>query len=117
MRRRLGSWGRPTAGLLALTLALAGAAPAAASEATPTAAKSTTLAASAHAAVAVKPLPAGALAQAAPSGQSGSSPDLGSKGFFKTPAGKVALVLMAAGTGFMVYSAFKDNDPVASQFR
>jgi len=115
--RRLGSWVRPIAGLLALTLALAGSAPVAASEATPTAARPTTLAASAHAAVAAKPLPAGALAQAAPSGQSGSSSDHGSKGFFKTPAGKISLVLMAAGTGYMVYSAFKDNDPVKSQFR
>ena len=27
------------------------------------------------------------------------------------------LAVMAAGTGYMVYSAFKDNDPVKSQFR
>ena len=39
------------------------------------------------------------------------------KGFFGTSAGKLALVVMAAGTGFMVYSAFSDNDPVPSQFR
>lgn len=117
MRRRLGSWARPLAGLLALILALAGAAPVAASEATPTSVRPTTLAASASAAVAAKPLPAGVLAQAAPSGPSSSSTDLGSKSFFKTPAGKISLVLMAAGTGYMVYSAFKDNDPVKSQFR
>jgi hypothetical protein len=117
VRRRLGSWARPLAGLLALTLALAGAAPAAASEATPSAAGPRTLAAAASAAIAAKPLPTGALAQAAPSGPSGSSSDLGSKSFFKTPAGKISLVLMAAGTGYMVYSAFKDNDPVKSQFR
>ena len=39
------------------------------------------------------------------------------KGFFGTTAGRVALVVMAAGTGYMVYSAFKDNDPVKSVFR
>jgi hypothetical protein len=118
VRRRLGSRARPLAAILALTLALAGAAPAAASEATPSpAAGPRTLAAAASAAVAAKPLPTGALAQAAPSGPSGSSSDLGSKSFFKTPAGKISLVLMAAGTGYMVYSAFKDNDPVKSQFR
>jgi hypothetical protein len=80
-------------------------------------AQPTPLAAAATAAVAARPLPV-ALAQAAPSGQAGSgSSDLGSRSFFKTPAGKISLVLMLAGTSFMVYSAFKDNDPVKSQFR
>ncbi len=114
MTRRLESWARPIAGLLALTLALAGAAPVAASEATPTVAQPTTLAASANATVASMPIPA--LAQAAPAAQAAATTDAG-KGFFKTGAGKIALVLMLAGTSFMVYSAFKDNDPVASQFR
>jgi hypothetical protein len=114
VRRRLGSWARPIAGLVALTLALAGAVPVAAAED----ARKAPLAASASAAVAAKPLPASALAQAAPASQGSSgSTDLGSKSFFKTPAGKISLVLMAAGTGYMVYSAFKDNDPVKSQFR
>ena len=111
MRRRLGSWARPTAGLLALTLALAGAAPVAASEAAPPLTRPTTLSASANATVAAMPIAAGALAQAAPAAQASATTDTG-KGFFKTGAGKVALVLMLAGTSYMVYSAFKDNDPV-----
>ena len=112
MRRRFGTWARPIAGLLTLTLALAVTAPAAA-EATAPAAQP--LAASAKATVAALPLPAGAQAQATPAAPTTST--TGSKSFFKTGAGRLALVLMAAGTGFMVYSAFSDNDPVKSQFR
>lgn len=113
MRRRFGTWARPIAGLLTLTLALAVTAPAAAAEATAPAAQP--LAASARATVAALPLPAGAQAQATPAAPTTST--TGSKSFFKTGAGRLALVLMAAGTGFMVYSAFSDNDPVKSQFR
>jgi hypothetical protein len=116
VRRRLESWARPIAGLLALTLALAGAAPVAATEATPEVARPTTLAASANATVAAMPITAGALAQATPAAQASATTDSG-KGFFKTGPGKIALVLMLAGTSYMVYSAFKDNDPVVSQFR
>ena len=114
MRRRFGTWARPIAGLLTLTLALAVTAPAAAAEVTAPAAQPT-LAASAKATVAALPLPAGAQAQATPAAPTTST--TGSKSFFKTGAGRLALVLMAAGTGFMVYSAFSDNDPVKSQFR
>ena len=117
MKRRVRSWVRPIAGLLALTLVLAGGAPlATASEneiASPVA-QATTLRASAKAAVSARPLPSGALAQA--TSTSAPAPDSG-KGFFSTTAGRLALVGMAAGTGYMVYSAFKDNDPVASVFR
>lgn len=115
MRRRMSSRARPIAGLVALALVLAGGAPLAnASEAEnpSSAAQATTLRASAKAAVSAKPLPAGALAQAAPA----PAPDT-DKGFFGTTAGRIALVAMAAGTGYMVYSAFKDNDPVKSVFR
>jgi hypothetical protein len=77
-------------------------------------ARPTTLVATANATVAAMPLPAAALlAQTAPAPAATDS----GKGFFGSPAGKVALVVMAAGTGFMVYSAFKDNDPVKSVFR
>jgi hypothetical protein len=115
VRRRFGTWARPIAGLLTLTLAFAVAAPVAAAEASAPVAQPQTLAASAKATVAAKPLPAGAKAQAAPAA---GAPTTGeSKGFFKTPAGKLAIVLMAAGTGYMVYSAFKDNDSVASPIR
>jgi len=115
VRRRLGSWARPIAGLLAFTLALSSAPAVAAAEAESTTpiAQSTNLRATANATVAAKPLPAASLAQAAPA----PAPTDSSKGFFGSPAGKVALVLMAAGTGYMVYSAFKDNDPVKSVFR
>jgi hypothetical protein len=116
VRRRLGSWARPLAGLLSLAVALVGFAPAAtAAEATPQAAQPKTLTVSANATVAAMALPTAALAQAAQATPAGTT-DTG-KGFFKTGAGKVALVLMLAGTGYMVYSAFKDNDPVHSQFR
>jgi len=119
VRRRLESWARPIAGLLALSLAVVGAVPLAAAETATAApiAQPTTLAASASATVAAMPLPAGALAQATPAAQTSSTTDMGSKSFFKTGAGKFALVLMLAGTSYMVYSAFKDNDPVLSQFR
>jgi hypothetical protein len=114
VRRPLGSWARPVAALLALTLVLAGSAPVVAAEpeakgAAP--ASRPTLLAAANATVAAKPLPANVAAQATP------APATTEKGFFGTTAGKVALVVMAAGTGFMVYSAFKDNDPVKSVFR
>jgi hypothetical protein len=113
--RRLEPWTRHAAGLLVLTLALAGSATAAAAaEKAAPAQQATTLLASASAAVAAKPLPAGTLAQAAPQS---TATDTGSKSFFSTTAGRLALVAMAAGTGYMVYSAFKDNDPVKSVFR
>ena len=114
MRRRLRSWARPIAGLLALTLTLAGAAPVAAAE--PVAPQPTPLAASANATVAAMPLTPAVLAQSTPAAQAAATTDTG-KGFFKTSAGKVALVLMLAGTSYMVYSAFKDNDAVASPNR
>ena len=116
MRRGLGSWARPLAGLLALTLCVAVSAPVAASEATPQVARPTSLAASANATVAAMPISTSVLAQATPAAQANATTDSG-KSFFKTGAGKAALVLMLAGTGYMVYSAVKDNDPVKSQFR
>jgi hypothetical protein len=115
VRRRINSWARPLAGLLALTLVLAGGAPlATAAENASPLAQGPTLRASANAAVSAKPLPSGALAQA--TSTTAPAPDSG-KGFFGTTAGRLALVVMAAGTGYMVYSAFKDNDPVKSVFR
>jgi hypothetical protein len=118
VRRRTSTWARGVAGLAALALVLAGGVPlakasenenvSAATQATPS------LRGSAKATVAAKPLPAGALAQA--TSTTAPAPDSG-KGFFGTTAGRIALVAMAAGTGYMVYSAFKDNDPVKSVFR
>jgi len=118
VRRRFGSWARPLSGLVALTLALAVTAPVTAAEAAPPVAQPhKTLAASAQATVAALPLPAVAHMKAQTNAAPAASTATGSKGFFSTGAGKAALVLMAAGTGFMVYSAFHDNNPVQSQFR
>jgi hypothetical protein len=116
VRRRLGSWAKPIAGLLALTFGVAVSAPVAASEATPQLAQPTTLAASVSATVAAMPITTSVLAQATPAAPASAATDSG-KSFFKTPAGRISLVLMLAGTSYMVYSAFKDNDPVHSQFR
>jgi hypothetical protein len=71
------------------------------------------LAASARAQVAAMKVPPPARAQV---GASPSAPK-SDKGFFKSPAGVATLLLMTAGTGYMVYSAFHDNDPVHSPFR
>jgi len=72
------------------------------------------LAASARAHVAAMKVPPAARAQV---GASPSAPKSEGRGFFKSPAGIAALLLMTAGTGYMVYSAFHDNDPVHSPFR
>ena len=69
------------------------------------------LAAAATAKLAAAPIPARALAQAA------DAPAEDPTGFFKRPAGKAAIALMVAGTAWMVYSAYHDNDPVHSPFR
>jgi len=113
VRRRLGSWARSMVGLLAFTVALAGTAPGVAAAEASAPEPQPTLLASANATVAAKPLPADALAQAAPAATTTDA----SRGFFGSRAGKIALVVMAIGTGYMVYSAFKDNDPVKSVFR
>jgi hypothetical protein len=101
---------------LALTLALAVATPVAAADATRPVAQKQTLAASAQATVAGLALPAAQM-KAQTKATPATSTTTGSKGFFSTGAGKAAIVLMAAGTGFMVYSAFHDNNAVHSQFR
>jgi hypothetical protein len=62
--------------------------------------------------LAARPLPARALRQTAPAAGSDDG-----RGFFQRPAGVAALVLMGVGLGLMVRSAFKDNDPVHSQYR
>ncbi len=112
MRRT--SWARPLAGALVLLLGLTlVAAPVVAAPQTAAPAKPT-LAASARAQVAAMKVPPAARAQV---GASPSSPKSEGKSFFKSPAGVAALVLMTAGTGYMVYSAFHDNDPVHSPFR
>jgi hypothetical protein len=41
----------------------------------------------------------------------------GGRSFFKTPGGAIAIALMAAGTGYMIYSASHDRKPVRSPIR
>jgi len=54
-----------------------------------------------------------AQATAAPAADS----SLNDKGFFKTSAGKVTLVLMAVGLGATIYSVNHDRKPVKSPIR
>ncbi|HEY3380394.1 MAG TPA: hypothetical protein VGK32_01425 [Vicinamibacterales bacterium] len=49
------------------------------------------------------------LEQARPAGSSEGTAQLGSKSFFKTPAGLIVLAVVGAGTGFAVYSASHDR--------
>ena len=108
------SWTKPLTGALVLLLGLTFAIPPVAageSQAAPAPGK---LAAAVGAKVAATPVPARALAQATPA-PSPSTDD--GRSFFKKPAGVATLVLMAVGTGYMIHSAFKDNDPVHSPFR
>lgn len=120
VRRRLSFWRGPIAVSLVLTLGFVIAAPpiaAAEAEAVPQA-QPTSLVAAANR-VAASQIPARALTQASRAAQAtpGAADTLQGKSFWKTKPGVIALVLMTAGTGYMVYSAFKDNDPVHSQYR
>ena len=117
MTRRLTSWTRPLAGLLAVVVGLTLAAPPASAAdagavtkapkrsplATATAAKLATLA----------PAP-GAFAQAAPAAEPAPAD---SRPFFKTPTGIAAIVLMVAGAGYVAYRIPKDNEKVHSPIR
>ena len=112
MRRT--SWARRLAGALVLLLGLTFAAPPVVAAETQAAPAKPTLAASARAKVAAMKVSPRALTQV---GASPSAPKSEGRSFFKSPAGVAALVLMTAGTGYMVYSAFHDNNPVHSPFR
>jgi hypothetical protein len=115
--RRLTSWTRPLAGLLAVVVGLTLAAPPASAAdavavtkapaqsqlAAATAAKLATLAPAAH-----------AFAQTPPAADPAASD---SRPFFKTPKGVAALVLMVAGAGFVAYRIPKDNEKVHSPIR
>ena len=115
MRRRMTSWARPLAGVLALVVGMTLAAPpASAAEAkASTPAGTSRLAATTAARIAkLAPAPrAFAQAQAAPAAATDS------KSFFSTPTGVAAIVLMAAGVGFAIYSANHDRKPVKSPVR
>ena len=107
MRRRFGTWARPSAGLLTLTLALAVTAPAAAAEATAPAAQP--LAASAKATVAALPLPAGAQAQATAGGA--DHVHAGSKSFFEDQRGEARARPDGRGDRLHGLFAFSDQRP------
>jgi hypothetical protein len=101
------------AAALALLLGLTFSAVPAAAEPRPAAPAKHSLAAAAAAKVAAAPVSSRALAQAAPAPVTTES----GRSFFKSPAGVAAIVLMLAGSGWMVYSAYHDNDPVHSPYR
>jgi hypothetical protein len=115
VRRRMTSWARPLAGVLALVVGMTLAAPpASAAEAKPSTTAGTSRLAATTAARLAKLAPAPrafAQAQAAPAAGTDS------KSFFSTPTGVAAIVLMVAGVGFAVYSASHDRKPVKSPIR
>jgi hypothetical protein len=108
------SWTRTVSTALVLVLGLTFSAVPATAGPRPAVPAKPTLAAAAVAKLAKAPVSSRALAQAAPTPD---TPSEGGKSFFKRPAGVAAIVLMVAGTGWMVYSAYHDNDPVHSPFR
>jgi type VI protein secretion system component VasF len=117
VRRRLTSWARPLAGIVALVVAVTFAAPPAsaadAKVSTPRADTSRLAATTAARLAALAPTPrAFAQTQSAPAA-SGTD----SKSFFSTPTGVAAIVLMAAGAGFAIWSANHDRKPVKSPIR
>lgn len=114
MRRTMLSWARPVAGALVVLLMLAWAAPRAAAAEVKAAAGKAPLSASVAAKVAaLKPAPRAFQAQTPPTQT--TPDDRGS--FLRSTTGRIALVVMAAGLGYAVYSAYKDNDPVHSPIR
>ena len=110
MTRSSGAWARAVAGALVLLLGLAiSTPPAAAGEMK---APARPLAAATAAKLAKLTPSARAFAQETPGA---SSPD--DRSFFQKPAGVAALVLMAAGVGFALYSINHDRKPVKSPIR
>jgi hypothetical protein len=110
----LPSWTRALSAALVFLLGLTLSAVPAAAGPRPAVPAKPTLAAAAAAKLAAAPVSSRALAQTTPAPD---TPSEGGKSFFKRPAGVAAIVLMVAGTGWMVYSAYHDNDPVHSPFR
>jgi hypothetical protein len=101
--RHKSRWAGPVAWGLALSTGLAIAAPPVAGSERPAAAAARPISASVAAAIQATGTPSGVLATqepvAAPAGQP----------FFKSSKGRVALVLLAAGTGYAIYSKFNDR--------
>ena len=117
MTRRLTSWTRPLAGLLAVVVGLTLAAPpasAAAAVAVTKAPAPSPLATTTAAKLATLAPAARAFAQAAPAADPAPADN---RPFFKTTKGVVALVLMVAGAGYVAYRIPKDNEKVHSPIR
>lgn len=117
MTRRLTSWTRPVAGLLAVVVGLTLAAPpASAADAvavTKAPAPSQLATTTAAKLAALAPAPS-AFAQTAPAADPAPADN---RPFFKTPKGVAALVLMVAGAGYVAYRIPKDNEKVHSPIR
>ena len=113
MRHTVRVW-RPTWRILALTVAIAAAPlPALAGEPTPPSASAPGISASIAKVAATETLATGLKPRVAASQQGGApSTDLGSKSFFKTPAGIIALVAAGVAVGFTIYST--SNDRISS---
>jgi hypothetical protein len=106
MNQQARTWRRswPAVATLALAVVVAPL-PVAAAEAQPAAKPVKGLMASAEKAAAA----AAVEAAAAPNMAQASGTDLGSSSFFKTKAGAIALVLVAAGLGYTIYSTSNDR--------
>ena len=117
MTRRLTSWTRPLAGLLAVVVGLTLAAPpaSAADAVAVTKAPAPSLLATTTATklAALAPAPS-AFAQTAPAADPAPADN---RPFFKTTKVVVALVLMVAGPGYVAYRIPKDNEKVHSPIR
>ena len=117
MTRRLTSWTRPLAGLLAVVVGLTLAAPpasAADAVAVTKAPAPSQLATTTAAKLAALAPAANAFAQAAPAADPAPADN---RPFFKTPKGVAALVLMVAGAAYVAYRIPKDNEKVHSPIR
>ena len=110
MRRSWFSRVKPLAGILALVMAMTFTAPAFAAEEIAAKAASQPLSAAVTAKLNSMPVPAAAVTQETPADtQSAGKP------FFKSRKGAIALLLMAGGVGYTLYS--KDKDRIHSPIR
>lgn len=116
MRESSMAWARCVAAFAALALASTFGAPCSAAEAKPGTAAGTpakrTLSEAAAARVAGTALPA-RFEQDPSAAQAGGAP----RSFFRTPTGVAAIVLMAVGSGYALYSVSNDQKPVKSPIR
>ena len=116
MRRTSISWVRPVSGLLAVLIAVAGAAPPAAAEPVTAYPAATRLSSSIAATVGSLKATPRAVVQATPDAATSGAAD-SPRSFFRTRSGIAALVLMVAGVAYVAYSIPKDNEKVHSPIR